>query len=176
MRASPRHIHATKCPRTRSRRRFPSHVPGLWFRGRFPEHEWEISFPSCLPRMTRRPSAVRVEEAKLHDRPRETKGLRDPQVESEWRSSACPTRLVGLASGRDVPRVALQGFGPSACAPCLRAGVRVSQASSANLPSEQQASAGPRESPWDRCGPQRVAAASQDVRGVDRASEHQFLA
>ena len=52
---SPRHIHATKCPRTCSRRRFPSHVPGIWFWGRPPEHEWEIPFPSCRPRTTRRP-------------------------------------------------------------------------------------------------------------------------
>ena len=52
--------HTAETPGTRSHRQFPSHVPGLWFRGRLQEHEWEISFPSCLPCMTRRPSAVRV--------------------------------------------------------------------------------------------------------------------
>ena len=58
VRTQARHIHATKSLeliRDYSRRRFPSHVPGVWFRGRFPEHEWEISFPSCHPCMTRRP-------------------------------------------------------------------------------------------------------------------------
>ena len=58
VRIQARHIHATKSlelVRAYSRRRFPSHVPELWVRGRFPEHEWEISFLSCHPRMTRRP-------------------------------------------------------------------------------------------------------------------------
>ena len=58
---------------------------------------------------------------------------------------------------------------------CLRASGGVSQASEANLLSEWQVSAGPRESPQDRSGPQRAAAASQYCRGVDRASECQLL-
>ena len=59
---------------------------------------------------------------------------------------------------------------------CLRAGGGVSQASEANLLSEWQVSAGPRESPQDRNGPQRVAAASQDCHGVGSASECQLFA
>ena len=55
--------------------------------------------------MTRRFGAG---ETKLHDRPRA--GLRDPSGESEWRCSACPTRLVGLTSGRDAPRATLQNL------------------------------------------------------------------
>ena len=38
--------HTAETPRTRSHRQFPSHVPGLGCRGRSPEHEWEILFPS----------------------------------------------------------------------------------------------------------------------------------
>ena len=30
----------------KGRRQFPSHVPGLWFRGRSQEHGWEISVPT----------------------------------------------------------------------------------------------------------------------------------
>ena len=54
---------------------------------------------------------------------------------------------------------------------CLRAGGGASRATSANPLSEWQVSACPRESPQDRNGPQRVAAASQDFHGVGSAFE-----